>query len=63
MFSGLANGAYIVTPTNAGYTFTPASQNVTVNSVNVTGINFSAKAQNIYRRIDLECEHVDGIRL
>lgn len=45
-FSGLVNGAYTVTPTNAGYTFTPASQNVTVNSANITGVNFSATAQS-----------------
>jgi hypothetical protein len=41
-FTGLANGAYTVTPSNTGFTFTPASQNVTVNSANVTGVNFTA---------------------
>jgi hypothetical protein len=43
-FTGLANGAYTVTPSNAGFTFTPASQNVTVNSANVGGVNFAAVA-------------------
>jgi|SRR5579859_857194 len=43
-FTGLANGTYTIAPTNAGFTFTPASQNATVNSANVTGINFSATA-------------------
>jgi hypothetical protein len=40
-FSGLANGTYTVTPSNLGYSFTPASQNATVNGANVTGINFT----------------------
>jgi hypothetical protein len=35
-FSGLANGSYTVTPTLAGYTFTPASRDVTVNNQDVT---------------------------
>ena len=45
-FSGLANGTYTITPTHAGYTFSPASQNATVNGTNVTGINFTDTAQN-----------------
>lgn len=40
-FTGLANGTYTITPSNAGYSFTPASQNATVNGANVTGINFT----------------------
>jgi hypothetical protein len=44
-FSGLGNGTYAVTPTNTGFTFTPASQSVTVNSANVSGVNFTASAQ------------------
>jgi len=41
-FTGLANGTYAVTPSRAGYTFSPTSQSVTVNGANVTGTNFSA---------------------
>jgi hypothetical protein len=41
IFTGLANGAYVVTPSLSGYTFTPASQNVNINGSNVTGINFN----------------------
>jgi carboxypeptidase family protein len=41
-FSGLANGTYMVTPTNCGYSFTPVSQNVTVNGANQTSVNFTA---------------------
>jgi hypothetical protein len=40
-FSGLANGAYTVTPNQNGYGFTPSSQPVTVNGANVSGIDFT----------------------
>jgi len=43
-FAGLANGSYTVTPNKAGYTFTPASQAVTINGANQTGVNFTAQA-------------------
>lgn len=39
-FAGLLNGAYTVTPSKAGYTFTPTSKNITISGVNVTGQNF-----------------------
>ncbi|NOZ77562.1 MAG: peptidase S53, partial [Acidobacteria bacterium] len=42
--SGLANGTYTVTPSKDGYTFTPASQSVTISSANKTGIDFTAAA-------------------
>jgi hypothetical protein len=41
-FSGLANGSYTVTPTLAVYTFTPTSQNVTVNNADVSVPAFTA---------------------
>ncbi len=44
-FSGLANGSYTVTPSKAGLTFSPASQSVTVNGANLTGVLFTATAQ------------------
>src|SRR5229473_2748645 len=40
--TGLASGSYTITPSNTGYTFTPVSQNVTVSTVDVTGVNFAA---------------------
>jgi len=43
--SNVANGTYTVTPTKAGFTFTPASQAVTVNGANVTVAAFSSAAQ------------------
>lgn len=36
------NGSYTVTPSKAGYSFSPTSQNVTVSGSNVTGVNFTA---------------------
>jgi Carboxypeptidase regulatory-like domain len=41
-FTGLANGTYVVTPSNSGYSFSPTVQTVTVNGANATGVNFSA---------------------
>ncbi len=41
-FTGLTNGAYSVLPANTGYTFLPASQNVTINAANVPAVNFTA---------------------
>ena len=41
-FTGLANGTYTVTPTKSGFTFSPASQTATVNSANVSALNFTA---------------------
>jgi Glycosyl hydrolases family 16/Carboxypeptidase regulatory-like domain len=43
-FTGLVNGGYAVTPGNAGYSFSPTSQAVTINGANVTGVNFTATA-------------------
>jgi len=44
-FSGLPNGTYTITPSHAGFAFTPTSQNATISGANITGLNFSAKAQ------------------
>src|SRR5260370_23569807 len=43
-FAGLPNGTYGVAPSHAGYTFTPGSQNTTVNGANITGVNFTVNA-------------------
>jgi hypothetical protein len=43
-FTSLSNGSYAVTPSEAGYGFTPTSQAVTINGANVTGVNFTAAA-------------------
>src|ERR1700737_3692397 len=44
-FTGLANGAYIITPSHAGYTMSPSSQSATISGANVSGVNFTAAAQ------------------
>ena len=46
-FSGLMNGSYVVTPSHAGFNFSPASQSVTLNSANVTAINFGTVTYSI----------------
>jgi len=43
-FSSLGNGSYTITPSKAGYSFTPANRAVTVNGANLTGVNFTATA-------------------
>ena len=40
-FTGLANGNYSVTPSQSGYTFTPATLAATINGSNITGENFT----------------------
>jgi hypothetical protein len=46
--SGLAAGSYTLTPSLSGYTFSPASQNETVSSANITGVNFTATSGTPY---------------
>ena len=43
-FSGVANGDYTVTPSLSGYTFEPASEQITVDEADVTGVDFAATA-------------------
>jgi hypothetical protein len=40
--SGLPAGSYTITPSLAGYAFSPTSRNVTLSTTNVTGVNFTA---------------------
>jgi hypothetical protein len=42
--TGLPNGSYTVTPSLAGYTFSPANRAVTIASADVTGQNFTGTA-------------------
>ncbi len=42
--TGLAPGNYTVAPSLSGYTFSPASTSVTINSADVTGTNFTSSA-------------------
>jgi hypothetical protein len=43
-FPAVLNGSYTVTPSKAGFTFTPANQSITVNGGNVSVGTFSAAA-------------------
>jgi hypothetical protein len=45
-FTNAQNGSYTLTPSKSGYSFSPATQAVTVNSANVTGKNFTATASS-----------------
>ena len=40
VFTGLANGSYTVTPSKAGWTFTPASSPQTVSGADIPGADF-----------------------
>jgi hypothetical protein len=40
----LANGSYILTPSKAGYTFSPTSAAETVSGADIAGVNFTASA-------------------
>src|SRR5438445_408558 len=42
--AGLPNGTYMITPSHAGYTFTPSSQSKTVKGANIRGVNFTDSA-------------------
>ena len=40
----MPNGNYTVTPTKAGFAFTPSNSSVTISNANATAVNFSASA-------------------
>jgi hypothetical protein len=44
-FGGLTAGTYAVTPSEAGFSFSPTSQTATITVTDVSGINFTATAQ------------------
>ncbi|MFL6446645.1 MAG: DUF4082 domain-containing protein [Bryobacteraceae bacterium] len=52
-FGGLVNGSYVVTPSQAGYTFTPASATVTVNGSSINNVNFAATAASTAHSVSL----------
>jgi hypothetical protein len=41
-FSGVVNGSYTITPSKAGYSFTPSNISIVINNANATGQNFTA---------------------
>jgi hypothetical protein len=44
-FSGLSAGTYAVTPSSSGFGFNPTTQVATISTNDVTGVNFTSKAQ------------------
>ena len=47
-FAGLAPGNYAITPSEAGFNFSPTSRSVTLSNAEVTGVNFTATAQQAH---------------
>ncbi len=47
-FNNLPNGSYTVTPSNAGFTFNPPSQPVTLSGANATNVSFTATPNPTY---------------
>ncbi len=43
-FTGLVSGSYTITPSDLGYTFSPASQSVSLSTANIMGVNFTDTA-------------------
>jgi Domain of unknown function (DUF4082) len=41
-FQGVANGSYVVAPSQPGYTFVPSTASITVNGASTTSVNFTA---------------------
>jgi hypothetical protein len=55
---GLVDGTYTVTPSLTGYTFTPASRDITVNGANENGVDFTSAT--IVSTYTLTVEHGTG---
>lgn len=53
--SGLSDGPYTITPSLAGYSFSPTSRNETVSGSNITGVNFTASTSSAWSPED--CRH------
>lgn len=47
VLTGLAAGSFTLTPTRAGYTFSPATRTATITTANVTGIDFDTTVVNL----------------
>src|SRR5262249_5944107 len=52
-FSGLANGTYTVTPSKAGFVFSPARRAIVVNGANGSGVNFTIQTPPAGLAIDV----------
>lgn len=52
-FGGLVDGSYVVTPNQAGYTFTPASATATVAGSSINNVNFVATTTSVTHSVSL----------
>jgi hypothetical protein len=52
-FGGLVDGTYIVTPSQAGYTFTPGSATVSVAGSSINNVNFAAIPTSVTHSVTL----------
>ena len=59
-FAGLINGSYTFTPNKNGYTFSPASESVTIADDNATGISFTATQIPAYTDVDITMVSIPG---
>ncbi len=59
-FSGLANGSYVVTPSNSSLVFTPASQSITINGAHVMNMNFTTAAATVVSSVTVNPAAVTG---
>lgn len=55
-FTSLANGAYTLTPSKSGYTFSPPNQNVTINGANATAAVFTGQASTAPSGLALDAQ-------
>ena len=58
--SGLANGSYVVTPSNSGLAFTPASQSIAINGAHVMNVNFTAATATVVSSVSVNPAAVTG---
>jgi len=57
----LVNGSYTITPSLAGFSFSPISQAETVNGANITGVNFTAYTIEPWMWVTPFTGQIDGI--
>lgn len=55
-FTGLTNGSYTLTPSKTGYTFSPASQTVTISSANITAPAFTVSQNQTTSVISIDTQ-------
>jgi hypothetical protein len=57
----LVNGSYTITPSLAGYTFSPTNQSETVSGSNITGVNFTATSTGGGSQVNWISAHRDFV--